>query len=111
MPTPKRHVFSDEEIARLEEIFQAVDSPGRMRALETLIRIAEKPEDLDKLEAIIRNHDTLVQVAAKENNWVWAKKTLKDIALWVTTVLTALYIVYEAWIRIVTQSIKKISGG
>lgn len=78
--------------------------------LERLSRMVDTPEKLKQLEDIMDDYETLKDVAQKEKNWSWFKKSARDLATLFLVVSAALYGLYEAWIRIIGHSIKKIGG-
>lgn len=86
-------------------------SSDQIDTLERLARMVDSPEKLRQLEDIMNNYETLRDVAQKEKNWAWFKKSARDLATLFLVVSAALYGVYETWIRVISHSVKKIGGG
>ena len=82
----------------------------QIELLGRLSKLVDTPEKARQLEEIMRDYETLKDVAQKEKNWRWLKKSARDLATLFLVVSAALYGIYEAWIRVISHSIRKLGG-
>lgn len=85
-------------------------SPSEMDQLEKIAHLLDTPEKITELQEIMRAHEILLDVAKKEQNWRWLKKSARDFATLFLALSAAIYGAYEVWLKFIASSIAKITG-
>jgi len=96
--------LTEKQYDTVRRIANSLDSDEKLLRFITLI------EHETDIISFIDDMDLLKDMAQKERNYMWLKKTARDTATLFLAVSAALYGMYEVWVRVISDTVKKVTG-
>jgi len=101
MASPK---LTEKQYDTVRRLANSLDSDEKLLKFITLI------EYEDEIFKLLNDLDLISEMAQKERNYIWLKKSARDTATLFLAVSATLYGIYELWVRVISETVKKVTG-